>query len=79
MLSTLDTLAWRYNIPEALYPEALIPGRREIGTRTGLNLWGNVYRTHPVSDAGADRNGQRRVRWIWMSSLRFSTPSSVRA
>ncbi|MBN0308483.1 TraU family protein, partial [Pseudomonas aeruginosa] len=25
------------------YPEALIPGRREIGTRTGLNLWGNVY------------------------------------
>ena len=43
LLSTLDTLAWRYNIPEALYPEALIPGRREIGTRTGLNLWGNVY------------------------------------
>lgn len=43
LLSTLDTLAWRYNVPEALYPEALIPGRREIGTRTGLNLWGNVY------------------------------------
>ncbi|HEJ1429450.1 TIGR03756 family integrating conjugative element protein [Pseudomonas aeruginosa] len=43
LLSTLDTIAWRYNIPEAFYPEALIPGRREIGTRTGLNLWGNVY------------------------------------
>lgn len=43
LLSTLDTLAWRYNIPEALYPEALIPGRREIGTRTAMNLWGNVY------------------------------------
>ena len=43
LLSTLDTVAWRYNIPEAFYPEALIPGMREIGTRTGLNLWGNVY------------------------------------
>lgn len=43
LLSTLDTVAWRYNVPESLYPEALIPGRREIGTRLGLNLWGNVY------------------------------------
>lgn len=43
LLSTLDTLAWRYNIPEMLYPEALIPGRREIGARTSLNMWGNVY------------------------------------
>lgn len=43
LLSTLDSVAWRYNIPEAFYPEALIPGRREIGTRTGLDLWGNIY------------------------------------
>ncbi|MCK6408405.1 MAG: TIGR03756 family integrating conjugative element protein [Thauera sp.] len=43
LLSTLDTLAWRYNVPEMAYPEALVPGLREIGTRTGLNLWGNVY------------------------------------
>ncbi|MCK9504565.1 MAG: TIGR03756 family integrating conjugative element protein [Porticoccaceae bacterium] len=43
LLSTLDTIAWRYNIPEAFYPEALIPGRREIGARSTLNLWGNVY------------------------------------
>jgi integrating conjugative element protein (TIGR03756 family) len=43
LLSTIDTVAWRYNIPESLYPEALIPGLREIGTRTGLNLWGAVY------------------------------------
>jgi integrating conjugative element protein (TIGR03756 family) len=42
-LSTLDTVAWRYNIPELVYPEALIPGQREIGRRTDLNLWGNVY------------------------------------
>jgi len=43
LLSTLDTLAWRYNVPEMAYPEALIPGMREIGTRIGLNLWGAVY------------------------------------
>lgn len=43
LLSTLDTVAWRYNVPEALYPEALTPGLREIGTRTGATLWGNVY------------------------------------
>ena len=43
LLSTLDTLAWRYSVPEMVYPESLIPGRREVGTRTGLNLWGNVY------------------------------------
>lgn len=43
LLSTLDTLGWRHNIPEAFYPEALIPGLREIGRRTTLNLWGNVY------------------------------------
>src|SRR5690606_23548665 len=43
LLSTFDTPAWRYNIPEALYPESLIPGLREIGARRDLNLWGNVY------------------------------------
>ena len=43
LLSTLDTIAWRYNIPEMVYPEALTPGEREIGTRTDRNLWGNVY------------------------------------
>lgn len=43
LLSTFDTFAWRYNIPESVYPDSLIPGRREIGSRTGLNLWGNVY------------------------------------
>lgn len=43
LLSTLDTLAWRYNIPEMAYPESLTPGLREIGSRASLNLWGNVY------------------------------------
>lgn len=43
LLSVYDTLAWRYNLPEMLYPEALIPGMREIGTRSERNLWGNVY------------------------------------
>jgi integrating conjugative element protein (TIGR03756 family) len=26
LLSTLDTIAWRYNIPESVFPESLIPG-----------------------------------------------------
>jgi len=43
LLSTFDTIAWRYNIPEMFYPESLIPGRREVGSRLSANLWGNVY------------------------------------
>ena len=31
------------NVPEMAYPEALIPGMREVGARTTMNLWGNVY------------------------------------
>src|SRR5579883_638451 len=42
-LSTLDTLAWRDDIPEAVYPESLTPGVRDIGTTAALNLWGSVY------------------------------------
>lgn len=40
--STLDLLAWRTGIPESLYPAALIPGLREIGSFP-LNTWGGVY------------------------------------
>lgn len=43
LLSTLDTLAWRYNIPEAVFLESLTPGRREVGNRAASNLWGAVY------------------------------------
>ncbi|QVX40734.1 TIGR03756 family integrating conjugative element protein (plasmid) [Ralstonia solanacearum] len=43
LLSTLDTVAWRYDVPESVYPEALTPGMREIGGRLTMNLWGNVY------------------------------------
>lgn len=44
LLSTLDTGAWRHNLPEMFYPESLIPGRREIGSATdSLGVWGNVY------------------------------------
>jgi integrating conjugative element protein (TIGR03756 family) len=42
-LSTLDTLAWRHNVPESVFPESLIPGMREIGSRVTMNLWGSVY------------------------------------
>lgn len=43
LLSTLDTVAWRYNVPELAYPESLVPGMREIGGRVTGNLWGSVY------------------------------------
>jgi integrating conjugative element protein (TIGR03756 family) len=43
MLSTLDYLAWRYGVPESVFPQSITPGLREIGSRSTLNLWGNVY------------------------------------
>jgi len=43
MLSTLDTPGWRHGIPESIYPQSVTPGLREIGSRTAMNLWGNVY------------------------------------
>ncbi|EJU5145262.1 TIGR03756 family integrating conjugative element protein, partial [Salmonella enterica] len=42
-LSTLDTLVWRTGVPELAYPEALIPGKREVGSQDSKNMWGNVY------------------------------------
>jgi integrating conjugative element protein (TIGR03756 family) len=41
-LSSLDALGWRWSIPETFYPEALLPGLREIGAWP-LNTWGAVY------------------------------------
>ncbi|HHF5508092.1 TPA: TIGR03756 family integrating conjugative element protein [Haemophilus influenzae] len=40
-LSGLDFLAWRFGVPEMVYPEALIPGMREI--RADGDTWGNIY------------------------------------
>lgn len=56
--SYTDALAWRAMVPvESLYPEALTPGLREIGTWP-LNSWsalyprdGNVTQQHPVKAA----------------------------
>ncbi|MBD2785963.1 TIGR03756 family integrating conjugative element protein [Xenorhabdus sp. DI] len=42
-LSTLDTVAWRSGLPESFYPEALIPGQRELGSQMAGNMWGNIY------------------------------------
>ncbi|PHM27552.1 integrating conjugative element protein [Xenorhabdus budapestensis] len=42
-LSTLDTVAWRSGFPESFYPEALIPGQRELGRQMAGNMWGNIY------------------------------------
>lgn len=42
-LSTLDTIGWRFGIPEMIYPEALAPGMREVGSMFSGNMWGNIY------------------------------------
>jgi integrating conjugative element protein (TIGR03756 family) len=55
-LSTLDTLAWRTGLPESLYPEALIPGRRELGSQTGGEMWSALYpRAGLVNQTDADK------------------------
>lgn len=40
-LSVFDTPAWREEVPESAYPEALTPGLREVSS-TG-DTWGNIY------------------------------------
>ncbi len=42
-LSVLDTVAWRFGIPEMAYPQSLTPGVREVGGLFEGNTWGNVY------------------------------------
>jgi integrating conjugative element protein (TIGR03756 family) len=42
-LSTLDALAWRTGLPESLYPEALMPGQRELGSSYRGDMWGALY------------------------------------
>ena len=41
--SSLDFLAWRQVPLEQFYPEALVPGVREIGSIFSANMWGNIY------------------------------------
>ena len=40
--SALDATAWRFAPTESLLPEALLPGRREVGG-SPLQNWGSVY------------------------------------
>ncbi|SES00193.1 TIGR03756 family integrating conjugative element protein [Halopseudomonas bauzanensis] len=55
-LSTLDTVGWRHALVERLYPQAYIPGMRELG-RLGDN-WGNIYpRSGFVSQSDDYRGG----------------------
>lgn len=55
-LSTLDSIAWRTGVPESLYPEALVPGKREIGSQVSGDMWGNVYpRSGFVSQTDDDK------------------------
>ena len=41
-LSGLDAIAWRWLLPEIVYPQSVTPGVREIGSGQ-LYTWGNVY------------------------------------
>lgn len=41
-VSGVDALAWRLGIPEVIYPQALIPGLREVG-HFPINTWGAIY------------------------------------
>ncbi|MGH8549952.1 MAG: TraU family protein [Blastocatellia bacterium] len=41
-LSELDSLGWRWGIPDMLSPPSFVPGLREIG-HWPLNTWGAVY------------------------------------
>lgn len=42
-LSTRDTIGWRYGVPESVFPEAVTPGLREVGSSLIANQWGNIY------------------------------------
>ncbi|MDX1252286.1 MAG: TIGR03756 family integrating conjugative element protein [Gammaproteobacteria bacterium] len=58
-LSAVDPIAWRFNIPEMLYPAALVPGLREIGKPPFLvppgHTWGHVYPRSGAVAQGDDR------------------------
>lgn len=41
-LSGLDAIGWRWQLPEVVYPQALIPGMREVGDWP-KNTWGSIY------------------------------------
>jgi len=45
LLSGLDAIAWRLALPEMVFPQALIPGLREIG-HFPINTWGPLYPRH---------------------------------
>lgn len=42
-ISELDFISWRMALVESFYPEALVPGMREIGNQLSANMWGNIY------------------------------------
>lgn len=51
-LSTLDSIGWRQGLIEALYPEALTPGLRDLG-QPG-DMWGNIYPRSGFINQGND-------------------------
>lgn len=72
-LSAVDPIAWRFDIPEMLYPAALVPGLREIGKAPYLippgHTWGHIYPRSGTVAQGDDRKAaavaaQRAVDFI---------------
>ncbi|MFA6094275.1 MAG: TIGR03756 family integrating conjugative element protein [Candidatus Paceibacterota bacterium] len=50
-LSGFDVLAWRWGVPESIYPQALVPGLREVGQFPAYT-WGALYpRTGSLTQA----------------------------
>lgn len=63
-LSTLDSVPWRLGVPEMAYPEAIIPGKREIGGRAGATCGEISIRAAVLSTS---RTGIKRRLW-WRSA-----------
>ena len=66
LLSTLDAIGWRHGIPEQVYPEALVPGLREVGGIFSGDMWGTSIRAavpapdRRLQDGGRHRPARRR-------------------
>lgn len=76
-LSAVDLIAWRFGIPEMLYPAALIPGMREMGKAPYLvspgHTWGHIY---PRSGAVAQDDDRKAAAVMVQRAADFITRKS---
>lgn len=79
-VSTLDSLAWRSGLPEMFYPEALVPGMRELGSQIRANMWGNLYpRSGFVSQVDDDKASAVVAQRVADIITRFGQPHVYQA